>query len=285
MTYNQKTTGLTGANLAGQTISLDANWKTRAGSEDPNNAILVYGGASGTVAVSTDAAESWTPVTLPDPPNFYCDDPAPTQDDLFFVGFQTFPGVNGLVYALARFVTQNQQDSTVERSFVGVSTDFFADPNTNFSWIYPSAYICTDACALSYQLDADGGGFRERGLGDLTKDGASRVLTAVEHPSNGFYYVSFRVGPASTLSVVTSCSNEELLCRGTSDQSFDLIIESVTAGQNAGSTGGKCTNGTYSAVWTGGGYSTGVKYNVTGVEFIGTSSFTITCKLGDTGTL
>jgi hypothetical protein len=121
----------------------------------------------------------------------------------------------------------------------------------------------------------------------LTKDGTSRVITAVEHPSNGFYYVNFRVGPASAASIVTSCGAEELLCRGTSDQSFDLIIESVTSGQDSGSTGAKCTNGSYSSLWSGGGspYSTGVKYNVTGVEFIGSSSFTVTCKIGDTGTL
>lgn len=65
---------------------------------------------------------------------------------------------------------------------------------------------CLDNCDLKYRLMGESGTI-EAGSGSLVDDTTTRTLTAVNLPSTPYWYVSFQLGPQSTLNGVDDQSN------------------------------------------------------------------------------
>jgi len=145
---------------------------------------------------------------------------------------------------------------------------------------HPTPSPCVDCafeCDLFFQTFVAGG---SRGSGDLTKDGSTRTLTGVKHPTLSFWYVSPQVALLSgAQSYSSSCSPMPAGCVGTNDENWDFKPISLSGYNNAGSQATRCTGGSNMGIWTGGPPTLGVTYRISWCEFISTTPFTLDCSM------
>lgn len=126
-------------------------------------------------------------------------------------------------------------------------------------------------------------GVLERGSGDLTPDGTSRVLSSVQD-TNNFHYIAFGLyeEPKPRVSYNGICNEPPIpLGLGASGNStFRIQRVSDTRGTDSGTKGTSCVNSQYTEVFnTGGGFGFGQNYNVIWVQLISNTAFTFTVEL------
>jgi len=136
---------------------------------------------------------------------------------------------------------------------------------------------CGDDCDLFFMLFSDS---TNRGSGNLDKDGATRVLSSVEHPSNGFHYIAVNVallGPDQ--GNFLNCDNMPGSCVDTNNQTWDFQPLSLGGFTDAGSIGTRCLSGVHATIWSGSAPTLGITYQVSFMQFVSSTSFTLTCQM------
>lgn len=140
--------------------------------------------------------------------------------------------------------------------------------------------VCTGCgadCALFFMRFSDS---TTRGTGNIDKDGASRVLSSVEHPSNGFHYISVNVSLLpDDIGLFLTCAPMAASCVGTNNENFKFNPLSLGGFTDAGSTGTRCISGSHSIIWTGSAPTLGVEYVISFFQFASSTPFTLTCDI------
>jgi len=133
-----------------------------------------------------------------------------------------------------------------------------------------------DPCQPDFVDEGDG---FVRGTGNLTLNDLERTLYSVEHPSNGFHYVSFNVGGATI--DPDDCAGAFSECG--SDDHFDIAIVSYSEtpddANSQACSGGSAQGGPFSDSPT---PDPDTYYTVSWLEFIHDASFSMVVKLRDT---